>query len=424
MRLPWPLDPLPRYVRRFDPAAVTTASMAEADPREAGLDRPAIEAIWRAVVDLYGTGLHPALSINLRCGGHVLLDRAIGHASGNGPTDPPSAPKRLATPATTFNLFSASKAVTAMLIHWLDDQGVLHLDDAIAEYIPEFGRHGKDGVTIRHVLTHRSGIPTVPGDYLDLDLLLDERAIIDALCEARPASIAGRTLSYHALTGGFVLAEVARRVTGKDIRTLLREAVREPLGFRTFDYGVPRERLHEVATNAFTGFPPAEPYGWLLKRALGVDIRDAVDLTNDERYALGVVPAGNIIATADECARFFELLLRGGELNGVRVFARRTVHRAVAETSFRELDTTLMLPIRYGMGFMLGRERLSLYGPHTPKAFGHLGFTNVVLWADPERDLSVALLNSGKPFVTPRAWKWLRIMRVIADRIPRVARDA
>ena len=107
-----------------------------------------------------------------------------------------------------------------------------------------------------------------------------------------------------------------------------------------------------------------------------------------------------------------------GELNGVRIFDRRTVRRAVAEQSSLELDTILMMPVRYGMGFMLGARYGSFYGPNTPKAFGHLGFTNVLAWADPGRQISVALMNSGKPFITPELLLWVNIMRTISKQIP------
>ena len=424
MRLPRRLDVFPRYVRTFPSEEVTTVSTSEVDPRDTGLGVGDRDAIWQSVVDLYETGLHPGIALTVRHRGQVVIDRTIGHARGNGPADPRDAPKRLATPLTPFNLFSASKVVTAMLIHWLDDKGLVHLDDAVAEYIPGFAKHGKGRITLRHVLTHRAGIPTVPGESLDLDLLLDQEAIVGALCDAKPISMAGRTLAYHAISGGFILGEVIRRVTGDDERALLTRAVRAPLGFDTFNYGVPRARLPDVAVNAFTGPPPQPIYGWLLKRALGVAIRDAIDITNDERFLTGIVPSGNIVATADECCRFFEALLRDGELDGTPVFARRTVHRAIAEQTYRELDTILMIPIRYGMGFMLGGDRFSFMGRDTPRAFGHLGFTNVLVYADPERDISVALLNNGKPFLALRALKWLRIMRVIADRIPRVRRAA
>lgn len=419
MRLPSALARLPRRARIEDPARVTTIADDEVEPAAVGLDRAAVDAVWQAVVDYYRTGLQPAMSVCLRRRGRVFLHRSIGHARGAGPDDDRSEPKVLARPDTLFNLFSASKVVVAMLIHLLDDRGLLHLDDPVEEYIPAFGQNGKGDITIRHLLSHRAGIPAVTGAPVDLDLLDDPAEILDRICHAAPISLAGRQLAYHALTGGFILAEVCRQVDGRDLQTLLDEEIRRPLGFRSFRYGVPADQLDQVARDAFTGPLPRAPLKTQLEWSLGVSLQEAVEIARDPRFLTGVVPAGNVIATADETCRFFELLRRGGELDGVRIFSQRTVRRAVSEQSYRELDRILLLPVRYGMGFMLGSEHLSFYGPHTPKAFGHLGFTNLLAWADPERDLSVAFLTTGKPFITPELLAWLDVMRTIAARIPR-----
>ena len=98
----------------------------------------------------------------MRRRGRVALDRSIGHVVGNAPGDPADAHRVVATPATLFNLFSASKMVTAMLVHLCDQRGLVHLDDPVAHYIPEFGAHGKHRITLRHVLSHRAGIPHIP----------------------------------------------------------------------------------------------------------------------------------------------------------------------------------------------------------------------------------------------------------------------
>jgi CubicO group peptidase (beta-lactamase class C family) len=404
---------------RTAPAAEVTTRAAEAPPREAGLEPGVIEAIWDAVEGLYGSGLHPAIALCLRVGGLVVIDRAIGHAAGNAPDDPPDAPKTLATPATLFNIFSASKAVTAMLAHLLDERRLVHLDDPVDDYIPGFGRNGKEWITLRHVLTHRAGIPTVAGARVDLDLLSQPDRIIELLSEARPVWRPGRRIAYHALTGGFVIGEVVRRVTGIDVRTFLRREILDPLGFETMCYGVAPADVARVARNAFTGPPVVYPFSALLERALGVDFVRACSLSNDPRFLTAVVPAGNVIGTANEVSRFFELLLRGGTLDGVRVFDWRTVRRAVAEQSWLEMDLTLGMPVRYGMGFVLGGDYVSLYGPRTPHAFGHLGFTNVIAWADPERDVSGCLMTSGKPFATPRLRHVYEIMRRTAKLLPR-----
>src|SRR5688572_7258857 len=123
---------LETLVRPFPAAEVTTIG-AEADPAEGGVTRDAVDAIWDAAVGAYDTGLYPALALCLRRNNVTIVDRAIGHASGNAPGDPRDAYKRLARPDTLYCMFSASKMVTAMLVHLLEERHLVHLDDPIAE---------------------------------------------------------------------------------------------------------------------------------------------------------------------------------------------------------------------------------------------------------------------------------------------------
>src|SRR5262249_60605924 len=123
---------------------------------------------------------------------------------------------------------------------------------------------------------------------------------------------AGRELAYPAVRGGFVLGGVVRRVTGKSIRAVLDEEVRRPLGFRWLGYGVQASELPQVVTNYVTGPPVLPPLAAIFRRALGVGFREAVDISNDPRFLLGIVPAGNVVATANDMSRFFQLLLDGG----------------------------------------------------------------------------------------------------------------
>jgi len=403
-------------VRVYPAEEVTTRDVAaETDPRAVGLTREGVAQIWASVVRLYETGLHPAIGLCLRRRGKVVIDRTIGHAHGNAPGAALDAPRVLATPRTLFNIYSASKAMTAMVVHLLDERGLLHLDDPVAEYLPEFGKNGKDWITLRHILTHRAGIPAIPEDArVDLDLIADPWRVVRLLCEARPVSVPGRRLAYHALTGGYIVGAVVERITGRDIRSYWRSEVLDPLGFEHLSYGVDPTDVSAVAENVFTGPPTIPLYSAILKKAFGVGIREACALSNDPRFLTAIIPAGNVIGTANEASRLFQLLLQGGELDGVRIFGRRTVQRAIMEQAFLEVDSTIGLPVRYGMGFMLGSNWLSPWGPNTPRAFGHVGFTSVSIYADPDRDISVALMTTGKPMISLGQLTWLNVPRTIA----------
>lgn len=399
--------------------SVTTRSSLEVDPRAVGVTRRGVETIWTAAEHLYRSGMHPAIQLCVRRRGQVLIDRAIGHATGNGPHDPPDAPKIPATTETPINIFSASKAVTAMVIHLLDQQHLLHIDDPVSEYIPEFGRHGKGRITIEQVLTHRAGVPNIPHEEMKLAYLSQPEKICQLLCDATPTSVPGRRLAYHAVSGGFILGELVRRVTGKSIRTVLEKEVLAPLHFRWTNYGVKPRDLPKVARTYATGPPVIFPLSAVIRRVLGVDLQEAVDMSNDPRFLTSVLPSANIVTTANELSRFFQLLLNGGELDGVRIFEPRTIHRATSEQSYLEFDLTLGIPLRYSMGFMLGG--MGLYGPDTPQAFGHVGFINIFTWADPERQITVALTNTGKPLLYWELYYIYALMREIGAACPKEA---
>jgi len=396
-----------------DLGAVTSIGEGEIDPLEAGVAPEGLACVWDSVERLYRSGIHPAIQLCVRRRGHVVIDRAIGHARGNGPDDPPEAEKELVTPETPFTLFSASKAIPAMLIQLLDERNLLRLDDPVCEYIPEFGIKRKQWITIRHILTHRAGIPNIPPEFLDLDLLTQPDAILELLCQAELTWRPGRQLAYHAITGGFVLAEIVRRVWGRDIRALMNEAVCRPLRFRWMNFGVRPSDVPRVALNYFTGPPVLPPASYIIRRALAGDLRQITELSNDPRFLEGIIPSANVVATANELSRFYQLLLQGGELDGVRVFDRRTIRRATVEQSYLELDLTLGVPLRYGMGFMLGGQWLSLYGPRTQHAFGHLGLTNIISWADPERAVAATIMTSGKPLLYPQIYYLFDVLRQV-----------
>jgi CubicO group peptidase (beta-lactamase class C family) len=143
-------------------AEVTSVSPEEVDPRSVDVDPAGVEAIWEGAQLLYRSGVHPALQLCVRRHGEVILDRALGHTRGNGPSDPPNARRVRATPETPFNIFSASKAITATVVHLLVERGEIDLDERACAYIPEFAARGKDRITIRNLLSHHAGIPALP----------------------------------------------------------------------------------------------------------------------------------------------------------------------------------------------------------------------------------------------------------------------
>lgn len=422
-RLPYGPDLLRRARIGKDTDAVTSRGPAE-DPESAGMTADDVQRIWDGVVGVYRGGAHPAMQLCVRREGRIVLNRAIGHASGNGPKDPADAERVPATVETPFCVYSASKAVTATVVHLLDERGVLHIDDRVCEYLPEFTSHGKDAMTIAQVLAHRAGIPNLPPEALDLDHLEDRERQVQLLCDTKPFARPGKLVAYHALSGGAVLGEIVHRATGKSIREVLAAEILGPLGFRWTNFGVAPQDVPAVGTSYVTGPAVLPPVSTMLTRLLGTTVDEAVQASNDPRFLTAVVPAGNLVTTAVELSRFFELLRTGGELDGVRILQPRTIRRAITKQTHLEVDFTFGVPVGYSLGFMLGAKRLSLFGPDTEQAFGHLGFTNILGWADPARALSVALITSGKPVIYPEVFDFLGIMGRIGAAAPKVENPA
>jgi CubicO group peptidase (beta-lactamase class C family) len=418
-RLPLVPDPLRRINLPEDLDEVTTVG-PEDDPETAGIGAEAVDRIWDGAVALYKSGVHPAVQVCVRRNGAVVLNRAIGHARGNGPKDPAEKEKVNATPDTPFCIYSGAKAVTAFVVHMLAERGAFDLEDPVARYIPDYKSHGKDKITIAHVLAHRAGVPNLPKEAFDLDRASDREFLVRTLCEARPFAKPGRLLAYHAVSGGFILGEVVQRVTGDDIRTVLAREILQPLGFRWNNYGVAEQDIEAVALNYLTGPPTAPPLSNLFTRALGLPLDELVDASNDRRFLTAIVPSGNVVTSAEELSRFYEIFRRGGELDGVRVMQPATVRRALTEQSHLEVDLSLGFPTRFGYGLMLGAKLLSLYGRDTQHAFGHLGFTNMLAWADPERALAAAVMTNGKPILYPELPRFYWLMQRITTEAPKV----
>lgn len=357
------------------------------------------DAIWSLVEPVYRSGMHPGIQLCIRHQGEVVVDRAIGHARGNLPgrrfDTATAVPLSVATPV---NLFSAAKGVTAMTMHKLEEQQALSLDDRVADHVPGFEQHGKGAITIRDVLGHRAGIPRLPAEAFDLDLLTDHEAVEQVLRDLRPSRERGGSPAYHAVTGGFVMEAVSRRAAGRSLRDVLATEIKEPLGLGWLDYGVGPNDAEHVAQNVETGFPLGLAIGSFMKRAVGEAWSPLLRMTNDDRFLTGVIPSGNVIATARDISAFYQCLLNGGELDGTRVFDKSTVEKAIRpERHALDIDRMIGLPVRYSSGFMLGSDSVSIFGWNHPQAFGHVGLSNLFTWADPERELAVALLTTGKP---------------------------
>lgn len=390
-----------------------------AEEERGELSAAAVENIWAAALDWYQAGVQPAIQLCLRHNGTVVLNRAIGHAWGNAPTDPAGADLIPVTPATPFCVYSAAKAITTTVVHMLVERGAFSLDDRVCDYLPNYTSHGKHRTTIRHVMTHSAGVPFATGPRPNLKRMNDSDYAREKLGELKPIHRPGLVHIYHGLTWGPLIREIVSAATGRSIREILATEILDPLGFRWTNYGVDEADVALVAPSHVTGRPLPTPVATAMRAALGGSMQQIIPFSNSPLFLTSVVPSSSTVSTAEELSRFAEMLRRGGELDGVRVMRPETLRAATAEARRLRPDVaTGLVPTRWGTGYMLGSRRFGPFGRNAPAAFGHTGLTNVVIWTDPQRRLSAGLVSSGKPGRHPEAGRYTALLDRITAEIP------
>ena len=390
------------------------------DEEPDALDAAAVEQIWDAARHWYRAGMQPAIQVCLRYNGIVVLNRAIGHGWGNGPTDPDDAEQVPVTTQTPFCVYSAAKAISTTVVHMLVERGSFALDDRVCDYLPEYTGYGKERTTIRHVLTHSAGVPFATGPRPDLRRMNDSDYARRKLGELKPIHRPGLMHIYHGLTWGPLVREIVSAATGRSIREILATEILDPLGFRWTNYGVADADVALVAPSHVTGKPLPAPIAAGLKIALGGSMTQIIPFSNSPMFLTSVVPSSSTVSTAGELSRFAEMLRRGGELDGVRVMRAQTLRAAAKPCRRLRPDVaTGLAPMRWGTGFMLGSKRFGPFGRDAGAAFGHTGLTNIAIWTDPARGLAAGLVSSGKPGPHPESDRYTALLNRIAALLPR-----
>ena len=266
-----------------------------------------MERIWQAARHWYAAGLQPAIQVCLRHNGKVVLNRAIGHAWGNGPEDPPDAEKIPVATDTPFCVYSAAKGITATVMHMLIERGDFALDDRVCDYLPSYTSHGKDRTTIRHVMTHSAGVPFVTGAEADPKRMDDSEYAREQLGNLKPLYRPGLVHMYHAATWGFLTREIVSAATGRNIREILATEILDPLGFRWTNFGVAEHDVPLVAPSHATGRELPAAVGAIFRKAIGGTTHEIIPLTNTSTFLTGVMPSSNTVSTADELSRFAQI---------------------------------------------------------------------------------------------------------------------
>ncbi len=316
---------------------------------------------------------------------------------------------------TTLQLvFSSTKGVTATCAHLLAQRGELDLDAPVADYWPEFSAAGKADIPVRWLLSHQAGLVDVDR-AMTVDEALDWTTICDALADSPPLWEPGTGYGYHAVTYGWLVGEVVRRVAGVDFGEFVRREISEPLGLDLW-VGLPDDEQHRVSpiiNSGMPGLPTPEPAGDadsrtdapslvgmldmllgegnLLGRALtapgGAFTDDQV--WNEARVRSAQIPAANGVTNAASLARMYAALV--SEVDGVRLLDADTLERAIAP-QVSGPSTVPLLDIPFALGFMT-------HSPLSPlldgRSFGHYGAGGSLGFADPDRRVAGAYVMNA-----------------------------
>jgi CubicO group peptidase (beta-lactamase class C family) len=299
---------------------------------------------------------------------------------------------------TLFNVFSVSKAVTATALHIQAERGLVDYDAPIARYWPEFAAEGKSDVTVRHVLSHESGVYRMPPEVTP-ELIADWDWVTRRIAEMPPSYRAGSRSSYQSLTFGWLVGEVVRRTdpAHRPFGQFIREEIAEPLGATDLWMGIPDEVEPRIAKLDDSAIVVA-PAGNAMREANPL----AVDLMPDpfERPFMrrACIPAVGGIFNACSCGRFWAMLANGGTLGGVRLLSEKlmaTLNRPRAH--FEEADPVffgMKVPIAWSGFWLGGGATPPVSAPRNMRALCHPGMGGSIGWADPDRKLAVAFCHN------------------------------
>jgi CubicO group peptidase (beta-lactamase class C family) len=304
---------------------------------------------------------------------------------------------------TLVNVFSTTKAMTALCAHLLVDRGRLDLDAPVARYWPEFAAAGKGALPVRWLLSHQAGLAALRRP-LPTEALYDWERMTGALAAEAPWWEPGTQSGYHAMTYGYLVGEVARRAGGRSLGALFREEVAGPLG-ADFHIGLPPSEDARVAEL----LPPSAEETAAAGAAARVDPESLLGkvmgnpplvpgAANTLPWRRAEIPAANGHGNARSVARVMAVLAGGGALGGVQLLREATLARAISEQCSGP-DLVLPIPMRWGLGFMLTQPELPL-GPN-PRSFGHGGWGGSLGIADLDAELSWAyVMNKMSPGTT------------------------
>ncbi|NNP74601.1 esterase [Acinetobacter sp. Ac_3412] len=309
--------------------------------------------------------------------------------------------------------YSTGKGILATLTHILVSEGVLDYEQPIAHYWPEFAQNGKANITLRHVLSHQSGLFDIRNTIETATEMLDWSHMLDVIAAATPRFAAGQSFAYQPLTYGWILGGVLEKAAKQPLSWLMQRYLVQPLELDGAYFGTPTAELNRVARllEKPKTAPQAKPQqkknsqprkASLSERLLELsgqnpqDFQDAMIPKGMRHFSFysdeglqAVIPAANGVFTADSLAKVYAMLANQGQWQGQQLI-RPEVFKQLSTVQSKARDRVMPIPMHWRLGY----HRILTMGKRAPHGFGHVGFNGSGAWCDFDRELSFAYTHN------------------------------
>lgn len=354
-----------------------------------GMDSARLHKVEDAIAADIAAQRYDGAALRVHRRGRLVLDIVQGYAHRGQGT-------KLSSDAV-FVTFSSGKQFTAVTVLRYIEKGLLQLHQPVAEVIPEFAANGKRRITLAQLLTHTSGIASMPPP-MPPEHMGNLQAFVAAMCQTPPESVPGSRVRYSITPAHAVMAEMVRRVDGgtRPFRDIVKQEVFEPLRMTSTALGLPDELKPRLCPVVVRDRAPGLLNPDMLE-SMGNILRPDIE-----------IPAGGYVSTIADFARFAEMLRNGGELDGARVLSGPTLDLATRNHTGRMPNDIWdyavdargwpVFPAYLGLGFFLrgkGFHPTPFGSLATPRTFGGVGAGSTTFFVDPARELSYAFLSTG-----------------------------
>lgn len=318
--------------------------------------------------------------------------------------------------ADTLSLcYSTGKGVLSTLAHILVSEDYLDYDIPVAQYWPEFAQQGKDKITLRHILSHQSGLYDIRNLVADASEMADWSHMLAVIAQAKPRFAVATDAAYQPLTFGWQVGGLLEKATGKTLAELMQQYLVAPLQLDAAYFGVPKEKLAEVARiipqqkvskDKLQNPKPkvksaqtrkASPFDKLLELSgqKPQDFQDAMIPKGMKNFSFfsdqglqAIIPAATGVFSANSLARIYAMLANGGEWQGQQLIGTE-IFKQLSQIQYTRRDRIMPLPMHWRLGY----HRILTLGKSS-SGFGHMGFNGSGAWCDPERGLSFAYTHN------------------------------